>query len=468
MAVSPSQISSGSGIAKSASEKLSEFLAGLCFEALPPEVVGRAEEAFLDWFACSLAGRGARPIRILEQFSSTMGPDRGPCQILVSRAQTSAFFAALVNGAASHILEMDDLHGGAVLHPGTVVFPAVFAAAQHVRASGREFITAAVAGYEAVIRVGEFLGSSHYKHFHTTGTAGTLGAAAGVARVLKLDPKTMLHALGSAGTQAAGLWEFLREAADSKPLHSGKAAADGLLSAFLARDGFTGATRILEGLQGMGAGMSREADPARLADGLGTRWGILESSFKVHACCGHTHASADALLALIREQKLNADDIVHVTAHVHQGALDVLGGLTDPRTVHQSKFSMNFVLALIAVNRNAGLREFTEATLHDSRVRAFLDRVDMVFDEEINRAPGNSWGGWVEVKTRDGRILERRVNIPKGHPQDALGRSEIEAKAMMLASYAGGASPEEMRSMIARAWTLSSEPDLNRFSLAGR
>src|SRR4029077_15494170 len=98
-------------------------------------------------------------------------------QILVSRAQTSAFFAALVNGAASHIAEMDDLHGGAVLHPGTVVFPAVFAAAQHVRASGREFLTAAVAGYEAVIRVGEFLGSSHYKHFHTTGTAGTLGAA---------------------------------------------------------------------------------------------------------------------------------------------------------------------------------------------------------------------------------------------------------------------------------------------------
>jgi 2-methylcitrate dehydratase PrpD len=301
MAVSQTQISSASGTAKSASELLSEFLAGLCFEALPSQVVARTEEAFVDWFACSLAGRGARPIRILEQFCSTMGPDRGPCQILVSRAQTSALFAALVNGAASHIVEMDDIHNGAVLHPGTVVFPAVFAAAQHVGASGSEFITAAVAGYEATIRIGEFLGPSHYKHFHTTGTAGTLGAAAGVARLLKVDARTMLHALGSAGTQAAGLWEFLREAADSKPLHSGKAAADGLLSAFIARDGFTGATGILEGAKGIGAGMSRGTDPSRLIDGFGTRWGMLESSFKVHSCCGHTHASADALLALMRE-----------------------------------------------------------------------------------------------------------------------------------------------------------------------
>src|SRR5690606_25913440 len=131
---------------------------------------------------------------------------------------------------------------------------------------------AAVAGYEAGIRIGEFLGRTHYTIFHTTGTAGTLAAAAATGRLLGLDPAQMLHALGSAGTQAAGLWEFLRDGADSKQLHTAKAAADGMTAAWLARDGFTGASRILEGPQGMAAGMSRDADPARLTDGLGTRW----------------------------------------------------------------------------------------------------------------------------------------------------------------------------------------------------
>ena len=152
-----------------------------------------------------------------------------------------------------------------MLHPGTVVFPAVLAAAQDVGATGKELIAAAVAGYECGVRVGEFLGRSHYKVFHTTGTAGKLAAAAGVAHILKLDADKMQHCLGSAGTMAAGLWEFLRDAADSKQLHTAKAAADGLMAAYIARDGFTGARDILEGKQGMAAGMSQRCRRA-LAD----------------------------------------------------------------------------------------------------------------------------------------------------------------------------------------------------------
>src|SRR4029079_13719051 len=131
-------------------------------------------------------------------------------------------------------------------------------------AAGRDVLVAVIAGYEVGIRVGEFLGRSHYKIFHKTGTGGTLAAAAAVARVLGLDAEQTQHAMGSAGTQAAGLWEFLRDAADSKQLHTAKAAADGLLAAYLARDGVTGARRILEGKQGMAAGMSTDADVSTL------------------------------------------------------------------------------------------------------------------------------------------------------------------------------------------------------------
>src|SRR6185369_9915482 len=223
-------------------------------------VVLRTEDLFLDWFASALAGKGARPTRVMEQFAAEMGPSSGPSEILVSRKRTSPLFAALINGAASHFVEQDDLHNSSVLHPGTVVFPAVLAAAQAAGASGKHFIAAAVAGYECGVRVGEFLGRSHYKVFHTTGTAGKLAAAAGVARLLNLNAVQMQHCLGSAGTMAAGLWEFLRDAADSKQLHTAKAAADGLMAAYVARDGFTGALRIFEGKQGMAAGMSSDSD----------------------------------------------------------------------------------------------------------------------------------------------------------------------------------------------------------------
>ena len=449
-----------SGVTDTPTKSLAEFLAGLTFEDVPSPVISRAEDLFLDWFASVMAGVAARPVRILDRFAESMGPPGGSCEVLVSRRSSSPFFAALVNAAASHFAEQDDVHNGSVFHPATVVFPAALAVAQETGASGREFLAAVVAGYEAGIRVGEFLGRSHYKVFHTTGTAGTLAAAVAAGRLLELDGSRMQHALGSAGTQAAGLWEFLRDAADSKQLHTAKAAADGLLSAYLARDGFTGASRILEGAQGMGAGMSKDADPGKLVDGLGTRWAIGETSFKYHASCRHTHPSADALQALMKEHALTADGITRVRAHVHQAAIDILGPVTDPRTIHQSKFSMGFVLALVAVRGRAGVEDFTEDALRDSRLRAFHDRVEMILDPAVDGAYPRRWIGHVEVETRDGRWLERILPVSKGDPENTLSREELEDKAYRLAAHGGGASPEEMRRMIQRAWSLRDAPDL--------
>jgi 2-methylcitrate dehydratase PrpD len=447
-------------------QALAEFLSTIRYESLPGPVVARTEELFLDWLGSALAGKGARPVETLARFAREMGPAGGEAEVLVSRTRTSPFFAALVNGAASHFVEQDDLHNSSVLHPGTVVFPAVLAAAQQTGASGREFIAASVAGYECGVRVGEFLGRSHYKVFHTTGTAGKLAAAAGTARLLGLDATRMQHCLGSAGTMAAGLWEFLRDAADSKQLHTAKAAADGLMAAWIARDGFTGAQRILEGRQGMAAGMSSDADARWLTDGLGTRWALAETSFKFHASCRHTHPAADALLELMRAHGLRAEDIAAVTAHVHQGALDVLGPVTDPRTLHQSKFSMGFVLALIAVRGRAGLADFTEAALVDPALRAFHDKVRMVLDPEIDRAYPRRWMGRVSVKTVDGRELEQRIASPRGDPDNTLSRSELEDKALQLAAYAGGASAAEMARVIARVWRLRDEPHVRGFLAA--
>ena len=373
------------------------------------------EELFLDWLGSALAGKGQHPIPLFERYAERMGPADGSAQILPSRRRGSPYFAALVNGAASR--------GGAGrpaqqlgAAPAAVVFPAALAAAQDLGRSGAELILAAVAGYEAGIRIGEFLGRSHYRVFHTTATVGTLAAAVAVGKLMDFDRERFVDLLGSAGTQAAGLWEFLRDAADSKQLHTAKAAADGLLAAYLTADGLSGARHILEGEQGMAAGMSSDADPERLVDRLGSRWALLETSFKFHASCRHTHPAADALLALMQREGLDHSQIAAVTARVHQGAIDVLGRVVEPQTVHQAKFSMGTVLGLIAVYGKAGLGEFHRHALSDPRVAAFRERVEMRLDPEVDAAYPQRWLGRVEVLDREGRRHTAAIDEPRAIP----------------------------------------------------
>lgn len=444
------------------SAELASFVSQLHHDDIPEAVLRRTEDFMLDTLASILAGSSARAVLSIAKFADAMGPNSGPSENIVTRRGSSPLFAAMANAASAHMVEQDDVHNGSVFHPAAVVFPPAIAAAQALGRSGKELLTACVAGYEAGIRVGEFLGRSHYKIFHTTGTAGALAAAVAVGRLLNLNDEQMLHALGSAGTQSAGLWEFLRDGADSKQLHTAKAAANGLTAAYLAQDGFTGARRILEGKQGMGAGMSTDANPARLTDKLGTRWAVLETSFKYHASCRHTHPAADALLQVMQTHALRLDDIASVVAHVHQGAIDVLGPVVDPTSVHQSKFSMGTVLGLIAQHQRAGLAEF-DAALHDPGIAAFRSRVSMQLDPEVDHAYPTRWIGKITVVAKNGDVFSGRVDEPKGDPGNTLSRAEIEDKALRLGSYRNAASHEEVQALIHRVWSLADAPMVGHF-----
>jgi len=444
------------------SQVLAEFAARLDAADIPAPVLRRAEDLVLDWLGSVLAARQARPVRSIDAFAQAMGTAQGDSEVFGSARTTSPLFAALVNAAASHFVEQDDVHNGSVFHPAAVVIAPALAVAQSIGASGREFLAAVVAGYEVGIRVGEFLGRSHYVIFHTTATAGTLAAAAAVGRLLRLDAAQMLHAFGSAGTQSGGLWEFLRDAADSKQLHCAHAASAGLMSAYLAKDGFTGARRVLEGAQGLAAGMSTDADPARLTDGLGTRWALAETSFKFHASCRHTHPAADALLQVMRANGLTAADVEQVTAHVHQGAIDVLGRVVVPATVHQAKFSMGTVLGLIAVHGRAGLADFDSEFLAPAVARV-RDRVKMQLDPEVDAAYPARWIGKVTLTTTDGRRFEGRVDEPKGDPGNTLSRPELEDKMRRLAAYGQGVSAEQAKALCQRVWQLEQAPEVGRW-----
>ena len=193
----------------------------------------------MDWLGSVLAGRSARQTQVLERWAEKMRPAGGKAQCLTNGRLTSPLFAAMVNGAAWHVVEQDDVHNGSVVHPGATVIPAALAAVQDVGVSGKAFTLLIVSGYDTVIRVGRYLGQSHYKIFHTTGTAGTRDATIAAGKLLGLTADQLRHTLWS-----EGLWEFLHDAADSKQLHTAKAGADGLLSAYAARWESLGARQI--------------------------------------------------------------------------------------------------------------------------------------------------------------------------------------------------------------------------------
>lgn len=255
-----------------------------------------------------------------------------------------------------------------------------------------------------------------------TATAGVIGVAAAAAHLLHLSIDETLSAIGTAGTQAAGLWQFLLDATHSKQVHTGKACFDGIFAAYVAKAGLLGPMDVLEGSAGMGATLSTSPNPSALDEKLGSKYSILESSFKWHASCRHTHPSADALLLLMDRHNIQIDDIDSVLSETYQSAIDVLSRSEKAQTVHQSKFSMGFVLAVVAKNRRATVADFNEDALKDPVLREFQQRVTMVLNPEIDAAFPKVWKGLVKVRTKSGENYCEAVDVVKGDPGNTLSR----------------------------------------------
>lgn len=234
----------------------------------------------------------------------------------------------------------------------------------------------------------------------------------------------MLSAVGTAGTQAAGLWQFLLDATHSKQVHTAKAASDGVLSAYLADSGLLGPHEILEGKRGMVATLSsgQDSNPSIVDKDLGYQWSVMGSSFKWHASCRHTHPSVDALLSLMEAEGVKAQDISDIEAHTYKSAIEILSLSEKADTVHQSKFSMGFVLAVAAHRGSAKITDFTEEALFEPELRQFQKRVRMVLDEKIENAFPEKWLGKVVVVTKTGQKFEKEVEVVKGDPGWTLTR----------------------------------------------
>jgi 2-methylcitrate dehydratase PrpD len=372
----------------------------------------------LDTLANALGARNTNPGRLLRAWFMRQGGDAGRQAFLI--------------GGLSHILEMDDLHRASVTHPGCVVVPAALALGLRGGASGPAMLDAILRGYEAVARVGMAVGPAHYRIWHSTATCGPFGAAMAAAELLGLDDGQTMHALGNAGTQSSGLWQFIDTGAMSKHLHAGRAAEAGVTAAELAALGFTGPPEILEGAKGLFAGACPDADPDAITRDPDVPWQLHATSIKPWPCCRHTHPAIDAALEL--HGRLGGAVPRSVEVATYRAALDVCDRPA-PASEYAAKFSLQHCVALALTDGRAGFDSFGEAARH--RLAPLSGRIVLQATEPFVSAYPENWGAQIELKLPDRRELTAVRNACKGDPGQPLSDAEMAAKAALLLAHGG-------------------------------
>lgn len=422
-------------------EAVATWASGLAYSSLPDAVRSRLGDLVLDWLGCALGGASDEVYLTLADVVRRDGlggtADRR-ATVLGTGETAGPPQAALLNGAAGHVLEFDDIYPVGTFHPATVVVPAALAAAEAAAADGPRFLAGVAAGYEVGDRLAAAAGPDHYRYWHTTATVGTVAAAVAAGRVLGLDPAAMSDALGSAGTMAAGLWEFNRSGAMSKVLHAGRAASAGVLAAELARAGFTGARTILEGPQGLltaTAGGPAVTRLEELARSLGRHWTIGEIMLKAYPCCGHTHTAVEAALAA-RRRMAAGTDIERVTVRTNSVAV-ATASHRRPTSPREARFSLSYCVALALVRGRVTLDDFRPENLGDPAVAALEQRVVVTADADLDAAFPGERTAVVEVAAADGASWRAEARRRKGEPANPLTPEDVRMKLTGLLGPAG-------------------------------
>jgi len=418
----------------------------------------------IDTIGCGLFGSTLPWGKILGKFAKDLGGKK-ESTLLGMKYKASAPNAALANGTMIHGFELDDIHRLSIIHPGSVTLPAALAIGESRKeCTGEKFLTPMVAGYEAGIRVGMCVGASHlHKGYHPTGTHGTFAAAAAAGKLLGLDEGKMIHSLGIAGTQAAGLMAA-QYAAMVKRMHAGRASQSGVYGALLADRGLTGITDILEADYGgycKVMGESRELD--QLTRGLGKDYEVLNVGFKAFSCCGSNFTSLEALSRVMEDEKLQAQEIKKITIRSTTVTKLHVGWDYRPEGMTAAQMNLPYCLSVMALEGETFVDQFTEEKIRDPRILEFIKKVEVVPDPELDRL-GQEYRHAIvcQVETMGGKSFERRVEFAKGGPNSPISREEVENKFRKLAGKV--LSEEKVRDLYLTIQNLDKVSSLSELS----
>ncbi|HYB70559.1 MAG TPA: MmgE/PrpD family protein, partial [Candidatus Bathyarchaeia archaeon] len=419
--------------------------------------VDAARRAVLDCLGVMLAGASEPAARILQRVAQAEG-GLPLCTIVGTGRRTGAVWAALCNGTAAHALDYDDTNFALMGHPSAPVLSAALAAGELTLADGRALLHAFLLGFEVETTLAEVINPPHYEHgWHATCTLGTLGAAAAASRLLGLDAVQTRHALAVAASQSSGLKENFGTM--TKPFHAGHAARSGVLSALMAREGWTASEHALEGPQGFFAVLGASRRVLEPLGTLGAPWKILTTgvAVKPYPSCACTHSIIDGALELRRVHGIRADQIEEMTIGVGPGVPRILIH-SRPRTGLEGKFSAEFAAAAALADGRVGIATFQDARAQDPELRRLMERIRVVVDPAI---PGDSerhmWTR-LTVKCADGRAARIDPRPVPGHPANPLS---LEALREKFAECAGLVLPADRVDSVAQmVESLDGCPDL--------
>ncbi len=431
--------------------RFGEFAHGLKYSELPKEVIDAMKLYIMDWFGCAVGGlREPSTWMVLNLARELNG--RSDSTVIGVGDKMEPTLAAFVNSNMSHSLEMDDDHRTMTGHPGVPVIPAALAVCEKLGLGGKDFIEAAVVGYEMIIRSGtSFLGRAYYGGWHPTSTVGVFGAAAAAAKALGLDAEQTATAFGIAGATPGGTREFEFNWTLMKRFHPGNAARNGVFVAMLAKLGFTGPWSVFEGPFGFfnlysehraeigndGKPVLRPIyDASLLCDKLGERFDLLTNSFKVH-CGGRFGATAiDAALEIVNKYDVKADQVkeIRIGASDFTNRAHFIEGCRRPSGVAPAQFSLPFAMALVLLKRKVSVKDFVEEMFTDPKAIAIMDKVTNYVDEDAQAAYPKHYVAKVFITLNDGTELKARVDYPKGDPENRPTLEELYNKFRDLAS----------------------------------
>ena len=455
---------------------VAEFVAGVVPGEIPDDVIELGRKSILDGLGLALAGAVAESGHIVTAYLADLGFSKGDSTVLGTALRLPARFSAFANGIAIHADDFDDTQlavakdrvYGLLMHPTAPVLPAVLAVAEREGASGAAFVAAYHVGIEVCCKVAEAVAPRHYQDgFHTTGTCGTFGAAAGVANLLRMDAASTAVVLGMAGSQSAGLRENFGSM--TKPFHPGRSAESGVLAADLVRRGWSATSIILEARRGFYHAAAGGYDDAAIRGRLGAPWTFAMPgvSIKPYPSGSLTHPGMSLLERLIAAHDIRAEQVLRVRVGTNNHMPTTLLH-NDPQTELQAKFSMQFSMAILLLRRRAGLRDYTDETVRSPEVRAMMGRVEFHVDPVADAAGFDKMTTLIEVHLVDGQVIRGQADFGKGSPADPMSWDEVAAKFADCAGY-GGLGAGAIRQVVAMVAELETVADIRSLTslLAG-
>lgn len=423
-----------------ATGSIANFIVETSYDRIPKEAVSSAKGAILDSLGCILAGSQEPSGSITKEYVRELGGNP-EASVIGGGFKTSVPQAALANGTMAHALDYDDVAVTWLGHPTAALLPTVLALGERGKLSGRDALAGYIVGFEVGAKLGAGIGFGHYTWgWHATVTVGTMAAAAASSKMLGLDAHQTKMALGIATSLAGGTRQNFGTM--TKPFHAGNAARNGIMAALLAKKGFTADEAILESPMGFFSLFSGGADYdiAKATQGLGDPFDIVSSgvSMKPYPCCLLTHRCIDAILHLINEYGVVANDVERVECRTSEFLPQALIHAR-PRTALEGKFSMQYCMAIALLDGRVGLKQFTDEKVLHPKAQQLLKRVTYVHPEGLRPLQSEA----VTIRLKDGRELSHEVAVPKGDPRNPMGEEELVAKYRECASFV--LSPQDIQ-----------------------